>query len=187
MIPLPPKLALRLAAAIGAILLLALLVSERNRWKSTASLRQQQLVAEKGAHQATVVNYRAAAEQARREDAENLTRVKAQQTATNERTANDFENRIAAARAAAERLRRDARAGADPGSRGAAPVPAVSASTGGTAQATGGNGLSISERLIATEQAIQLDELIKWVQRQHAIKVNSGSAERQVVAPPEAP
>ena len=36
-------------------------------------------------------------------------------------------------------------------------------------QAPRQDGLPQPERLIATEQAIQLDELIKWVERQHAV------------------
>ena len=47
MIPIPPWLTLKLAVAVGCALLLALLIHDRNRWKSTAMLRQQQVMAEK--------------------------------------------------------------------------------------------------------------------------------------------
>jgi hypothetical protein len=119
-----------------------------------------------------VANYRAAAEQARREDAETLARVKAEQAEINERTANDFETRVAAARAVAERLRQQADdAAADPRSGGGSPVPGFPRATGGVAEGAGEDGLPQSDRLIATEQAIQLDELIKWVKAQGQVKV----------------
>ena len=170
MIPLPPGLALKLVAGLCAALLLALLVHDRNRWKSTAALRHGQLVAERNAHAATIANYRAAAEQARLKDLESLARVKAQQARINERTADEFQDRIAAARSAYERLRRQAGADADPSRRRAAPVPGLSASAEGAPQGAGEDRLSGSDRLLATEQAIQLDELIKWVRRQHQVK-----------------
>lgn len=167
MIAVPERLALKLVVAIGCALLLALLIHDRNRWKAKTQHYAAVLAAERSAHSATVANYRAAAEQARRTDAENAARVKAEQAAINERTANDFTSRIAAARARAGELQRNARAAkANPGSGGAAPVPGLSAPAHGAAQAAGEDRFSKSDRLIATEQAIQLDELINWVRRQ---------------------
>lgn len=180
MIPLRSGLALKLVAAACAALLLALLVHDRNRWKGVATLRQEQLVAEKHAHSATVANYSAAAERARREDGENAARVKATQDAINERTADEFETRIAAARAAAERLRLDSGPASDPGSSPASTVPVLSAAAQRAVEAAGEGGLSRSDRLLATEQAIQLDELIKWVRRQAAVPVNGGSDQSRI-------
>lgn len=177
MTAIPPWLTLKLAIAAGCALLLALLIHDRNRWKSTAMLRQQQVVAEKAAHLATVANYRAAADQARAADLANVARAKAEQAAINERTANEFESRIAIARARAAsigsgRLRRDSGAASDPGGRSAAPLPGLSASAQGAAEAAGEDRLSQSDRLLATEQAIQLDELIKWVRRQAGVQAS---------------
>lgn len=169
MIPLPNTVPLKLVAALVAGLMLALLVQDRNRWKSKAQDYVQLLSAERAAHAATVANYRAAAERARREDAENLARVKASQAAINERTANDYESRIAAARAAASRLRSDAGAGADPSSGGGAAMSGIPASAERADEAAGKNRLPDADRLIATEQAIQLDELIRWVRAQSQI------------------
>lgn len=181
MIAVVNRLALKLAVGIACLLLLALLVHDRNRWKAKTAHYAELLAGERAAHAGTRVNYRAAAEQARRADAANAARVRADQAAINERTAHDYQSRIAAARVAAQRLRRDARAaGADPSSGGAAPVPGLSAAAQGAAQAAGENRLPRAEHrrqaevapldaddaLIATEQAIQLDELIKWVSRQ---------------------
>ena len=165
MIALPDRLTLKLIVGIGCALLLALLIHDRNRWKATATLRQQQVAAEKAAHEATVANYRAAAVRAQLADAANAVRVKTEQAAINERTAHVYESRIAAARARADSLRQ-ARAEADPRSRTTAPVPGLSAPAQGAAQAAGEDRLSHSDKLIATEQAIQLDELIRWNRRQ---------------------
>ena len=168
------RLALKLVIGVGCVLLLTLLVHDRNRWKAKTAHYADLLSAEKAAHAATAGNYRAAAERARADDAANAARVRARQAAINERTTNDYENRIAAARAAARGMRRDAEtAAADPGDRGAAPVPGLSAAAQGPAQTAGDDGLPRSRRLIATEQAIQLDELIKWVRRQAKVEVNA--------------
>ena len=167
-----------LGAALAAAALLWL-VQSRDHWRDTARSNQQLYLQEQAAHAATVANYRAAAEQARLEDAANLARVRADQAAISERTANDFESRIASARAAARRLREQAAAtAADPGNGGSAPVPGIPIATGGVAQTAGEDGLPQSDRLLATEQAIQLDELIKWVRQQHAVRVDSMSGER---------
>lgn len=163
-----------LGAAVAAAALLWL-VQSRDRWRDEARANDRLFRAEQAAHAATVANYRAAAEQARRQDSENLARVKAEQAQINERTANDFESRIASARADARRLREQARtAAADPGARGGAAVPGLPAAAGGAAESAGQDRLSQSDALIATEQAIQLDELIKWVRAQAQVK-NSGN------------
>lgn len=164
---------LGVAAGIAALLWL---VQSRDHWRDQARANAGLYRAEQAAHAATVASYRSAAEQARRADAETVARVKAEQAAINERTTHDFESRIAAARATAGRLREQAGAAAtDPSSGGAAPVPGVSIAAGGTAQAAGENRLPGSDRLIATEQAIQLDELIKWVKSQVQVSVDSES------------
>lgn len=176
MIPFPDRLALKLVIGIGCLALLALLVQDRNRWKARTAHYAELLAGERAAHAATAANYRTAAEQARRQDAENAARVRAEQAAINQRSAHDLESRLAAARAAAERLRRDNEtAAADSGGRRAAPVPDLSAAARGTAQAAGEDRLPHADRLIATEQAIQLDELINWVRRQGDVRVDDSS------------
>jgi hypothetical protein len=182
MIPLP-NISLAAAARLGGVLLLALalilLVHDRNHWKGTAELRHQQLAQAKAAFDQTVAGYRAAAAQARAADAANAARVEAEQAAINERTEDEYQTRIAAARADARRLRRYTAAAADSGDGGRAPVPSLPAPTGGAAQSAGQDGLPDTDKLIATEQAIQLDELIKWVRAQAAVDPNT-------VAPAEA-
>ena len=185
MIALPDRLTLKLIAAVVAALMLALLIHDRNRWKSKAAHHAEAAAAERAAHSATVATYRAAAERARQADVANAARVRASQAAINERTENDYKSRIAAARASADRLRREAGAAADPRSRRATPVPALSGPSRGAAEGAGQNRLHDSDRLIATEQAIQLDELIKWVRRQAAVAVNGGPGARQAEVKPD--
>ncbi len=166
----PNAAMVKLAIGIICALALALLVNDHNRWKSTAVLRQQQAVAEKAAHLATVANYRAAAAQAPQADAANARRVEREQVRINERIEDDFESRIAAARLRSGELRRQAGStAANPGAGRAAPLPGLPAATDAAPEAAGQNGLPAAERLIATEQAIQLDELIKWVRAQTGV------------------
>ena len=167
MIPGAERLALKLVIGIGCVLLLTLLIQDRNHWKTKAARHAELLAGERAAHQATVANVRAAVERARIADAANAARVRAEQTAINERIRNDYESRLAAARAAAVRLRRPTEAaGASARGGGAAPVPGLSATSAGADQAAGEDRFPDADRLIATEQAIQLDELIKWVRAQ---------------------
>ena len=161
----------RILGAAVAVAALLWLVQSRDHWRDEARANDRLYRAEQAAHAATVANYRAAAEQARREDAANLARVKAEQAGINERTAHDFETRIVAARASAERLRKQARtAAADPGDGRAAPVPGVPPAARGASEGAGEDRLPDADALIATEQAIQLDELIKWVRSQAEVK-----------------
>lgn len=158
-----------LGAALAAAAVLWLIQS-RDHWRDEAKANATLYQQAQAASALTVANYRAAAQQARREDAANVARAQAEQAAISERTTNDFESRIASARALADRLRKQAAsAAADPGAGGAAPVPPVPVAAAGASQAAGEDGLPESDRLIATEQAIQLDELIKWARAQSRV------------------
>lgn len=189
-LPLPSLLTLKLAIASVCALALVLLLADRNHWKAEAAHRQQQLADTKAAFDQTAAGYHAAAERARWADAENARRVTAEQTAISERTADEYQTRIAAARAAADRLRAQLAATADSSAGGRASVPRLPAPTGGIAEATGqdqlpqadgesdadSGPLNVPDRLIATEQAIQLDELIKWVRSQSSVDPNRAAA-----------
>jgi hypothetical protein len=161
---------------VGMLALSVLLVvqkGETRHWKKQSGQFEQLYRGEVTAHQKTIGNYRVAAEQARKDDAANAARVLADQRAINERTSHDFEARLAdaRARAAAQRLR-SGTAAANSGGGRTAPVPGVPAPAGRSAQAAGEGGLPAEDALTATEQAIQLDELIKWVKKQSAVDVN---------------
>ena len=166
-----------IAASLCLATLLVLQKGETRHWRKQSGQFEQLYRGEQAAFATTVANYRAAAETARAADRAAAERVVAEQRTINERTVHDFEARLAVARASADRLRREPGAATDPGSRGSPPVPGLSAAPGQSAQASG-DGFSLADRLIATEQAIQLDELIKWVRRQAAVDPNADPRSR---------
>jgi hypothetical protein len=162
-----------IAISLALAILLVVQKGETRHWKKQSAQFEQRFVAEQSVLAQTVANYRAAADAARADDRANLARVGADQRAINERTSNDFEARLAAARSLARRLRGEAAgAPADRGAGRGAPMPGLSAAPRGTAQGAGHDRLPGADALLATEQAIQLDELIKWVEKQHAVDPN---------------
>jgi hypothetical protein len=162
--------------AVGLVLGILLIIQrgETRHWQKQSGEFEQLYTKEQAALAGTVANYRAAAQQAEASDKANADRVAAEQRTINERTTNDFEGRLAAARSLAQRLRgQSAATAADSRRGGAAPVPGLSATAGGPAQAAGQDRLPQPDALTATEQAIQLDELIKWVRAQAAVDPNA--------------
>ena len=162
-----------IAVSLALAILLVIQKAETHHSRKQSGEFEQLYRAEQSSFAETVANYRAAAATARAADLTNGQRVAAAQQTISERTSHDYQTRLADARARAERLRLDSAAAADSGARGAAPVPRLSAAPGGPAQAPGQDRLSGSDALVATEQAIQLDELIKWVKAQRGIDPNS--------------
>jgi hypothetical protein len=154
-----------ISLAFGMLLLVQ--KSETRHWKQESDRFEQLYRDGQSALAGTVANYRAATDAARAADRANAERVAAGQRQINERTAHDFEARLAAVRTLARRLRGGtAPAAADPGRRGGPPVPGLPAPAGGVAETAGEDRLPQSDALTATEQAIQLDELIEWVKAQ---------------------
>ncbi len=162
-----------IAASLALALLLVIQKGETRHWRKESGHFEQLYRGEQAAFAGTVANYRAAADAARAADRANAQRVEAAQAKINEEKSDEFETRLAAARAAAERLRHGAEATAHPSDRGAAPVPALPAAAGQPRQTAGEDGFSLADRLTATEQAIQLDELIKWVKAQAEVDNNA--------------
>lgn len=129
----------------------------------------------------SIENQRTAARQAEAAQAANLSRVQAERTANDERVVDDYQSRIADLRARAERLQRQASAGGA-GIPGAAGLPAVVAGAAGTAEAAGDRGLpatgnactpmNLRERLIASEQAVQINALINAVEAQATVRTS---------------
>jgi hypothetical protein len=160
-----------LSLALGVML--AIEKGETHHWKKASAGFEQLYHQDQAAFATTVSNYRSAADQARAADKANLARVAAEQQSINEWTANDYEARLAAARAAAQRLRLNPEAAADPRPGRSASMPGLSAAASGAARAPDQDGLPPSDALTATEQAIQLDELIKWVRAQAKVDNNA--------------
>jgi hypothetical protein len=165
-----------IAVSLALGLLLLIQKGETRHWKKESAGFEQLYHREQTAFATTVTNYHAAAEQARAADRANAARVADEQRTINERTTHDFEARLAAARADARRLRIDAQAAADSSPRGGAPMSGVPAPARGAAEAAGEDRLSPSDALTATEQAIQLDELVKWAIKQHEVSLKHSPA-----------
>ena len=162
-----------IAAALALLSLLLVQKVETRHWRKQSGQFEQLYRGEQAASAQTVANYRAAAEAARAADLAAAERARAEQNSINERIANDYETRLAAARDRAERLRVAAGSPAtDPCGRGTPSVPALPAAPCGPAQATGHDRLSDAGALTATQQAIQLDELIRWVRAQAGVDPN---------------
>ena len=127
------------------------------------------VAAEASAHAATVANYRSAMHLALRAAVARVAAVTAEQQRINQEIARDYQARIddARARAAALRLRQagNAAAGAGGGSGGGGSLPGFPDDPAGAAQAADEDRFPLADRLIATEQAIQLDALIEAVER----------------------
>jgi hypothetical protein len=174
---------LNLQGMIGiaaSLLLLGLFVvkaGEARHWHKQSGRFEILYLGEQSARVQTIANYRAAAVTARAADFANAGRVAAAQRNISERTTHDFETRLADARAVAQRLQLAQRTSATLERIGrTAAVPAPGPAPGAPRRTANENGLpvgaedlSLEDRLLATEQAIQLDELIRWVKAQSAI------------------
>jgi hypothetical protein len=166
-----------IAAALALVAMLIVQKIETRHWRKQSGQYEQLYRAEQAAAAQTVANYRAAAEAARAADTAANDRVRAEQGTINERTAHDYEARLAAVRDRAERMRGAAGPTAtDPCSRAIPPVPALPAAACGAAQAADQKRLPDPDALTATEQAVQLDELINWVIRQHSVNPDAAGA-----------
>lgn len=163
-------------AGIAATLALAILFvvqkAETRHWKKQSASFEKLYHQDQAAFATTVGNYRSAADQARAADQANAARVAAEQSDINERTEHDFEARVAAARADAQRLQLNSQARADPSAGRDASMPVISTAAARPAETAGQDRLPAPDALTATEQAIQLDELIKWVRSQAAVDNN---------------
>lgn len=156
-----------IALGIAAIALWA----ECGRLSAERDAANLKAAAEKTAHQKTKDDYRAAQAKAARLDAERIAREMARQQEINDAASKDYAQRLAALRARYQRLLDDAQAGsAAGGTTGNVAVPRLSTAPRGTAAAADlrlarafGECLTPDERLIAAEQALQLDALISAV------------------------
>lgn len=159
-----------IAASLLLLTLFLVKAGDARHWRKQSGRYEQLYLAEQSSRAQTIANYRAAAETARQQDLTNAGRVAAEQRVISERTTHDLEARLADARARAVRLQLAQRAPTAAGGGGrAAAVPAAGAAPGPARRPAEEDGLSLPDRLLATEQAIQLDELIKWVKAQASV------------------
>lgn len=156
----------------------ALLVAPKLRGDLVAT--RADLTAERAAHIATVENYIAAGKRAKRQAEANAARVKAEQERITDATLATYRADLAALRDRFERLRNDrlrARnaSAVDPRHPDPSGLPAARDAAGRAVEAPGEDrlpapGLSLSDALIASEQALQLGALIDWIEAQSAVR-----------------
>ncbi len=134
--------------------------------------------AEQLAHLGTIANFIDASNEAQRQAEANAARVKAEQeTITNATLANHRAD-LAALRARFDRLRARAAATADPRRPDAAGLPVAGDAAARADEAAdqdrlpAAGGLSLDDALIASEQALQLNALIDWLEAQSAVRFN---------------
>lgn len=176
-----PLLVASLAFAVNAFVIVPRVRADLARAEQTA-------VREKNAHDQTIERFRAATEAATQRNRNNILRIRTEQAVETGRIVDGYETRLAAARSRAAELDRVHRpagaAGADTGSAREGGAPRLSRTATRADEAAADHRLpaegptvtlTLSEALIATEQAIQLDALIDWVEAQAAIDLSDRS------------
>ena len=157
------KAALAFAAIAALAILLAVRTDERD--DARAALERG-----RAGHALFVARARAEAERVRAEFEARARRAEQQQTRINEEVSRDYQTRIADLRRRHDELLRG-QGRANPGRPGSASgLPAPGPAAGGADGAAGDPGLSLAERLVATETAIRLEALQTWVRRQAAVE-----------------
>jgi hypothetical protein len=159
-------------AAILALLLATQMASTRH-WKAQSARFERRAEQARSALDLTEARVRGVAAEAEVSDRRNADQVRARQAAISKEIDHDFETRLADARTRAQRLRVETAAAAA-GRRSATNLPGIPVAAGSPAQAAVQDRLLADDALIATEQAIQLDMLIRWVRRQSAVDPNAG-------------
>lgn len=127
------------------------------------------------AHRATIDNYTAASAKAQDDAKANAARVKAEQEKITDATLATYRADLLVLRTRFDRLRASA-ARTDPRRADPAGLPAAGNAPGRAAEASGedrlpaAGGLSLADALTASEQALQLNALIDWVEAQSAVR-----------------
>lgn len=154
-------LALKLVAGVAALLLLVVLVQDRNRWKAKAASLTVQIAADRKTY-----------ESAQREAAEKnralVARIKAEQDRITDEVSDDYEKELAdLRRTLAVRLR-----GQNPSSGGAprSPGAGVPGQTPGGADEASRVCIPTGQYVRGAETELQLDRLIDWVERQSQVR-----------------
>lgn len=120
-------------------------------------------------HRQTKDNFRAAMADARRREVFRLARVKAEQDRINNHAQDDYERRLTALRTRYDSLRRQSGTSAT-SAAGGVDVSGLPKPAFGSDAAPDADGLSAA--LMCSTYALQLDELISWVEAQAAVNVN---------------
>lgn len=130
-------------------------------------------MAERSSHQKTQDNFRLAMSEARVANLNNLLRVVQEQSKITEGITDEYQANLADVRRRADAIRlRFEAAAATGGNTGGQPMPGLSESARAADEATRKARLSLGDRLTATETALQLVALQKWVRGQSAVATN---------------
>lgn len=154
------RVAISIAIVVG--LVAALLLT-----RATLAGVKGKLAAEQAAHQLTVAGYRKAAAEAAAQDRANALRVEREQKEITDAVSTDYQAKLAALRVRYDSML--AKAPANPRGGGIARVPETSPAAGRPDAAAADHGFSLDARLIASEQALQLQALQEWVRQQAAV------------------
>src|SRR5205823_12564534 len=102
-----------IAVSLALGILLLIQKGETRHWRKQSAGFEQLYRQEQSLFATTVADYRAAADAARAADKADAARAAAEQQAISQRTANDLQARLSAARARADQLHRQSQATAD--------------------------------------------------------------------------
>jgi hypothetical protein len=159
------------AIGIAAIALLAALLVVRTGQRDEA---RAALARSEQARILFAEQVRARTSEAARRFAEKARLEEQARNQISQEVSSDYQNRMADLRRRIDALRLRGEADrADPDRAGAARLPGLPGAAGGPDAAAGDHRLSLAERIAATEQAIRLEELQRWIRRQQA--AGSGS------------
>ncbi len=152
-----------------------------SQWITVPGLRadvaetEASLAAEQAAHLGTVDAFLDASKQAQKDAESNAQRVAREQETITDAITSDYRSDLAALRARFDRLRAGT-ARTDPGRADAAGLPGLPDAAGradapaGEDRLPAAGGLSLGDALIASEQALQLQALVDWVNAQSAVR-----------------
>lgn len=146
---------------------LALLVACAWLWRANNGLHDT-IKAERARYAQTMASFRDAQAKAELAQKANLARVSIQQRTITDETLDDYNRRVAVLRARYQRLLSQGNRSAS----GNAAMPAIPDATGRIDEAADENGLPAADALTASEQALQLDALITWVERQAKVETS---------------
>lgn len=134
--------------------------------KDRLASSQQATQDEQKAHKKTKDGYAQAQVTAQLLEQQRIDHVEAEQERITQNVKSSYDRRLAELRARFDRLRNDQAGTSAGGASDHLDLSGVSGTAGGAHEAPVDHGLSAEERLIASEQALQLDELISFVESQ---------------------
>jgi hypothetical protein len=177
-IPLPLAFpSLRAIGLVAGVLVLAVLTTLLHLRTGQRDAAIAHAAAVQASFDQTVATYRAARDQARRDDQLNTIRVGMEQAAISQEVIDDYQARIDRLRADHARRLHAAQAIADSGGGGGSGLSGPGSAPGRADGAAGETRLPLADALIASEQAERLVALQAWVRAQAVVDMNGPGRE----------